>query len=282
MKALQTSENTGRRMTILGHDIYYEYYPQNPSAPTIMLIHGFLSSSFSFRRLIPYLRQEYNILSMDLPPFGSSGKSQKYLYSSRNQALLALELLNCLGIKKVLLAGHSMGGQICLNMMQQDSERVEGAVLLCSSGYMQKLGRLLVMSSRLPFFHLLVKRWLEKSGVEENLRSVVFNQEMIDQDMIDGYMEPFLDDQIFKGLTKMIRDREEDLNTEDLKQIQTPCLLIWGEQDKIVPLRVGQRLESDLPHAKLIVFNHAGHLLPEEEPEKVFTCIKEFIDGGIN
>ncbi|WP_308302474.1 alpha/beta fold hydrolase [Peribacillus deserti] len=277
---IQKEKSVKEKKFILGNEIYYEYYPHPQSTTTILLLHGFLSSTFSFRKLIPIAARDYNILSVDLPPFGNSGKSSSYIYSHKNHSKMIIELLKSLEINQVILTGHSMGGQTCLNIMKDAPELAAKGVLLCSSGYLKRSKASLIFSSRLPFFHVFVKRLLAKTGVERNLQNVVFNHALIDQEMVDGYMQPFLNNEIFKGLTKMIREWEGDLLSEDLKQIETPCLLLWGEHDKVVPPEIGRRLHEDLPNSTLRIFEGIGHLLPEEEPEKVYTSMKEFIDGA--
>ncbi|MFE8702401.1 alpha/beta fold hydrolase [Cytobacillus sp. FJAT-54145] len=267
---------TGSKL-INGNDIYYEFYPHDQPKDTVLLIHGFLSSSFSFRRLIPLLRREYNVISIDLPPFGKSGKSLNFTYSYENLAKSVIEFLRIMGFEKVHLIGHSMGGQISLNILHLYPSMVNKAILLCSSGYLQRSKRHLLLSSRIPFFHIYVKYHLARSGVLNNLKKVVHDQKMIDDEMILGYTSPFLEDDIFKALTRMIRDREGDLTAEKLNSIETPCLLIWGEHDRVVPLNVGKRLNKDLKNSDLIVFKDTGHLVPEERPEDTTKYIREFI-----
>ncbi|MBY0124297.1 alpha/beta fold hydrolase [Bacillus sp. S/N-304-OC-R1] len=276
-------ENTliQRIIHLNGNDIYYENYQQHSSSKeTIVLLHGFLSSSFSFRRLIPFLTKEYNVISIDLPPFGKSGKSRQYKYSFKNLAMTVVKLVESLGLQKITLLGHSMGGQIALYIAHIRPDLVEGVILLCSSGYLKKSKPSLILASYLPFFHLFVKRWLERSGLENNLKLVVHNQSMIDKEMEEGYLAPFLEDDIFLALTKLIRDREGDLTSEILKDIQVPCLLIWGDEDRVVPLHTGKKLHEDLNRSQLIVLRETGHLIPEERPEEVFHYIKEFIQKG--
>jgi pimeloyl-ACP methyl ester carboxylesterase len=110
-----------------------------------------------------------------------------------------------------------------------------------------------------------------------SLISVVHNQKLIDDEMINGYKEPFLQDEIFRALTKMIRDREGDLSPEDLQNISVPTLLIWGEKDKVVPLEVGERLHRDLRYSTLYTYPEAGHLIPEEIPEHIYERISNFV-----
>ncbi|AIE61174.1 alpha/beta fold hydrolase [Bacillus methanolicus] len=262
---------------INGIDVYYEYYRNEQPKETIVLLHGFLSSTFSFRRLIPLLNEDFNVISVDLPPFGKSGKSYSFIYSYKNIAQTVISLLESLDISKVTVIGHSMGGQISLKIVSLRPDLAQKAILLCSSAYLKRSKLPLILSSYIPYFHLYVKLWLIRSGVRYNLQQVVYDHSLIDEEMMYGYMKPFLEEDIFKALTRMIRDREGDLHSTALKKIETPCLLIWGEHDKVVPLTVGKRLTNELKNSKLVVLKNAGHLLPEERPEEVHQHIKEFI-----
>ncbi|MBN8201806.1 alpha/beta fold hydrolase [Bacillus sp. NTK034] len=263
---------------INGTDVYYEYYQHESSMNTLVLLHGFLSSTFSYRRLIPLLQTEFNVVSMDLPPFGKSGKSQQFIYSYKNLADTVIRLSEKLGFEKVTLVGHSMGGQIVLNVAHSKPELVDQAILLCSSGYMKRMKPHVIFSSYIPFFHLYVKLYLQRSGVKQNLKNVVYDHSMIDDEMLYGYLSPFLEDDIFRALTRMIRDREGDMPASALKKIETPCLLIWGEQDRVVPLHIGKRLNKDLKNSKLVVLKDTGHLVPEERPEDVLKHIRSFMN----
>ncbi|MDG3045421.1 hypothetical protein OE903_22165 [Bacillus sp. B6(2022)] len=64
----------------------------------------------------------------------------------------------------------------------------------------------------------------------KNLTAVVHDHSIIDQEMVDGYLKPFSDDQIFRGIFRLIRHREGDLASDVLKKMETPVLLIWGRK----------------------------------------------------
>ncbi|MGG3624886.1 alpha/beta hydrolase [Bacillus gobiensis] len=261
--------------TIKGVNIYYEHY-ENAGKQSLVLIHGFLSSTFSFRRLIPLLKKDFNLIAVDLPPFGRSEKSKKFIYSYKNMAELVLELIQLLNIENPILVGHSMGGQISLYAAKQRPDLIKKVVLLCSSGYLKKSHPSLIFGTHVPYFYLYIKRWISKQGVLKNLANVVHDRSLIDQEMIEGYMKPFLDDQIFMAMTRLIRHREGDLSTTDLKSIETPSLLIWGEEDKVVPIQIGQRLHGDLQDSRFYSLKKTGHLVPEENPNYVSEKIANF------
>lgn len=126
-----------RRFTVDGVNVYYEHY-QNPGRQTLVCVHGFLSSAFSFRKVIPLLRDKYDIIALDLPPFGQSEKSRTFIYTYQNLAKLVIGILEHLQVKQAVLVGHSMGGQISLSAALQKPELFSKVVLLCSSGYLKR------------------------------------------------------------------------------------------------------------------------------------------------
>lgn len=263
--------------TINHIELHYEYYPNPFTERTAVLIHGFLSSSFSFRRIIPLLKSHFNILCIDLPPFGKSGKRDTYIYSYENNAKTLIQFFKKKKLNNLSLIGHSMGGQIALNIALQQPNIVQKIVLLASSGYMKRVRKSLILLSHLPFFHIFLKIHLARSGLKNNLETVIYDHSLIDEAMLKGYEEPFRDPLIFRALSRMIRDREGDLSSEDLSKITNPCLLIWGEEDRVVPIQVGKRLHEELKHSHFIVLKETGHLLPEERPKEVYQQMIPFL-----
>ncbi|MBD1382575.1 alpha/beta fold hydrolase [Metabacillus arenae] len=263
-------------MNVQGINVYYERY-YNPSKPPLVLVHGFLSSTFCYRKLIPLLKDEFEIIAIDLPPFGKSEKSTSFVYSYRNMANLVIKMVDRLHIKNAYLAGHSMGGQISLYAIKARPDLFKKVILLCSSGYMKRAHSSLVFSSYIPYFYLFIKHWLARQGgVLRNLSNVVHDRTLIDQEMMDGYVQPFYDDKIFLALTRMIRDREGDLSPEDLNSIEVPSLIIWGEEDKVIPVHIGEKLHKDLRNSSFVSFKKTGHLIPEERPEYVSEKMFDF------
>lgn len=265
-------------MTIDNINIHYEFYPcKNSAAETIVLIHGYLSSTFSFRKLIPLLTNTYTVAALDLPGFGKSEKSKAFTYSLANYGKLALSFMKKMNFSRPILIGHSMGGQVALQAARQSPDYVQKLILLASSGYLGPFNRWLVRASYLPFFPWFVRRSFEKRGARELLLDVVFNPSMIDDEMVEGYISPLQDKTFYRSLVGLLRSHGGDLTTDELQKIRTPVLLLWGKEDRIVPLTIGQRLVQDLPEASLTIYGNTGHLLPEEKPEEVYGDIEKFM-----
>ncbi|MCT2346903.1 alpha/beta hydrolase [Niallia taxi] len=258
-------------LSVAGINLYCEYIINEK--PPIVLIHGFASSTYTFRRVIPFLQKHYSVIAIDLPGFGKSDKSTSFIYSFQNYAKLLLECMNQFGYSNFSIVAHSMGGQIALNMALLAPERVSKLVLLCSSGYLKRARKALIYTSYLPLFDKLAYYYVQKKGVRHHLNNVFFDKTLINDEMIEEFGKPLSEKGFYKALIRLLRHREGDLLPNQLQDIHAPTLLIWGEEDRVVPLEIGKRLVRDLPDARLITYKKTGHLITEEQPELVFKNI---------
>lgn len=255
-------------------NIYCEYVLNNK--PPVILIHGFVSSTYTFNQLIPLLAENYSVIAIDLPGFGRSEKSRTFVYSYENYAKLVIRCLDYFQLNDVKIVGHSMGGQIALNIARLVPERVQCLFLLGSSGYLKSANRFLVYSSYLPLFRLYVRRTINNQRVMDNLRNVFHNHSYITKEHVREFERPLKDKDFPICLIRLLRHREGDLPSTELEKINTPTLLVWGEDDRVVPLRIGKKLEQDLPNAELISFKETGHLITEERPHEIASLIHSF------
>lgn len=268
-------------MRINNVNIYYEFYPCKKSEPqdTLVLIHGYLSSTFSFRQLIPLLTNTYTVVAFDLPGFGQSEKSKSFIYSMKNYGKLTLSFLQQMNIDQAVLVGHSMGGQIALQAAKQAPKHVKKLILLAASGYLKPFSRWLISLSYVPFFRWYVQKMFKKKDAKRVLLDVVYDPTIVDNEMINSYTKPLLERAFYHSLIRLLRAHGGDLPEAELCTVYTPALLLWGREDRIVPLEVGKRLVKDLPDASLKVYENTGHLLPEEKPKEVFNDIQAFLSS---
>ncbi|MED4228575.1 alpha/beta hydrolase [Neobacillus cucumis] len=260
--------------------LYCEYLLNDK--PPILLIHGFASSTYTFRRIIPLLQKRFSILAVDLPGFGKSEKSTSFVYSFQNYAKLMIECIDKFGFENIYIVAHSMGGQIALNMALLAPERINKLILLCSSGYLKPAKKLLIWSSYLPFFEKLIHYSVHRKEVKDHLRNVFFDHSLINEELIQEFGRPLTEKGFYKALIRLLRHREGDLLPQQLQKIEVPTLLIWGVEDRVVPLEVGQQLVRDLPVAQLITYEKTGHLITEERPDVVIKNILLHTIYGFN
>jgi pimeloyl-ACP methyl ester carboxylesterase len=269
----------GYRLNVNNVQIYYEYFDhENPDAKVIVLVHGFLSSTISFRQLLPGLTKEYKVIALDLPGFGQSEKSKSFIYKLSNLGQLIIDFLDKLNIQNAILIGHSMGGQICMHAAKKAPDRIDKLILLGCCSYVKRASRSLIACSYLPMFTWGMRSWIQKKDIKQNLLSVLHDSKLVTQEMIDGYSKPISEAAFINSLIRLLRHREGDMSSEELREINQPVLMIWGKEDKVIPVKTGYRLKHDLPNAELIVYEKCGHLMMEEKPKEITTEIIRFIE----
>ncbi|MBB6455419.1 pimeloyl-ACP methyl ester carboxylesterase [Salirhabdus euzebyi] len=251
--------------------VYCEYLINNK--PPLLLIHGFASSTYTFNLLIPLLKKHFSIVAIDLPGFGRSEKSASFVYSLHNYAKIVACCIEHFKFKHVTIVGHSMGGQVALFTAKMIPEKINKLVLLASSGYLKRPNKSLIYCSYLPFFRSFVKRKARRKEVKEYLLDVFYEKSSITADHVEEFGRPLQEDGFYISLIRLLRHREGDLSSDELKKINTPTLLIWGEEDRVVSVKIGHKLVNDLPNAKLITYEKTGHLISEERPTEIYNHI---------
>lgn len=269
----------GYRLIVNNVQIYYEYYEhEDPDAQVVVLVHGFLSSTISFRQLLPYLTKKYKVIALDLPGFGQSEKSTSFIYKLSNYGQLIIDFLDKLNIQDVILIGHSMGGQISMHAAKKAPKRIQKLILLGCCSYVKRASKSLIACSYLPLFTWGMRNWIQKKDVKQNLLSVLHDSKLVTQEMIESYKKPISEAAFINSLIRLLRHREGDMSSNELKEIKQPVLMIWGKEDKVIPVKTGYRLKHDLPNAKLIIYEKCGHLVMEEKPQEISNEIICFIE----
>ncbi|MDT8859309.1 alpha/beta hydrolase [Alkalihalobacillus sp. MEB130] len=259
---------------IAGLKVYCEYVLNGK--PPILLIHGFVSSTYTFHRLIPLLKKNFSVIAIDLPGFGRSEKSKTFIYSFENYANFVSGCIDYFDLEGVTLVGHSMGGQIALYTAKRFPTKITKLILVCSSGYLKPAKKAHIYCSYIPFFRLAVERYIRRKDVKKSLENVFYNQSLINEEMMEEFARPLSEKDFYVSLIRLLRYREGDLSSKELREIAVPTLIVWGEEDKVVPLAIGKRLVEDLPNAKLITYEKTGHLVTEERTDELYRHILSY------
>ena len=241
-----------------GHVVVYEAGKHN--ARGILLVHGIGSEGArDFREHIEWLRKTYHVVAVDLPGFGQSDKAN-VLYSPENYARVLKHVAGQFLSRPFTLMGHSMGAVVSLCYAAAYPEDVERLVVADAPGVLQ--------------LHSFLSHYLA-SGVLTPLEKFKFDPEsLLSSPVLRGCLL-FADPVKIAGLAVA----SEDLR-EILPKVAAETLVVWGAEDTIAPLRTGRVLALKLPHARLTVIEHAGHVLMREEPEHFRAAIEPFLAHG--
>lgn len=258
-------------INVKGLNVHYRDSPcrQNPEAPVLLCLHGIFSSLHTWQKWIDELNDRFHIISIDLPNFGLTGPFPFPKINDNTYPDFLCDLLDALKIKKCHIAGNSLGGFFSYSFAAKYPERVEKMILLDSAGFFF-IPPLALVSWGIPFAGWVAENMNPpKSLVFDLIRQAYANEELPDQEELTRYYEMMLRPGNRQGGSHILRFVRNRLgfDTQCLKQIQIPTLVMWGEQDKWIPLRHTKNFKKALPNCQVITYSDCGHMPMEEKPE---------------
>lgn len=256
------------------------HYQSCGEGKPVLLLHGWPSSSYLWRKVMPGISQHHWVIAPDLPGFGQSEKPLDVRYSFRFYSNALNGLLNALKIDKVGLVVHDLGGPVGIFWAIENPSRLSALAILNTLVYPEMFWavKLFMLGTFLPG----VKNWLvSPSGIKAAFKLGVCNTHRITNEMMQPYQSPFVEDEARRALLKSaqgLSPKGFDRMASKLPDIKVPVRLIYGENDRILPdiARTMARLQLDIPHSELSRFPDCGHFLQEDEPEKLGRLLNEF------
>jgi len=261
--------------------------PPRPDTETFLLLHGYGASSFSWRTWAPSLAQRGHVLTVDMKGFGRAPKPDDGRYAPADHAELVLRLVHERGLDRITLVGHSLGGGVALYVAlglrdAGQAGRLERLVLMAGAAYRQPLPPFVTLARHPRISTLLLRALGPEFVIAQALRAIVFDSSTITRDQVRGYAAPLHDDASLVGLfdsALQILPTELERMTPRYAEIDVPTLLLWGRQDRVVPLWVGRRLAGVLPRSTLHVLERCGHMPAEERPAESLAALQTFLEA---
>ncbi len=251
----------------------------NPSNPPLILLHGWPSSSQLWRLLIPELSNYFYILAPDLPGHGQSDKPLTVRYTKEYLEQFILDFIDALKLNKIHLACHDLGALGGLSFASSHPERLNKFIVMNTSPYSDWSIRL-----RLTIFllkqRILTPFFLNKFIFKQVLKSGIYNHYLITPELINIFINPWIQSKgSLSAFSKTIEIPPDQmvLNQEQLNQIKTPTLILWGKKDVFFPMRVAWQLHKDIPGSTLTGVKNAAHFLQEEQPDFIQKEMVSFL-----
>jgi len=253
--------------------------------PDLVLLHGYGASGFTWRNWIPALSRSHRVLNVDLKGFGSSPAPPDGRYSPHDHAREVLDALSELEVTAPILVGHSMGGGIALLTalgLQDDPARkpARGLVIVSGAAYRQRIPKFVSLARSGEVARIALSFLPKNSMVSLVLTEVQAPGVASTPEQVEGYAAPFRRPEVRYGAVATalnLLPPDLDETTRRYASLTAPTQLLWGELDRIVPLWVGQRLETELPNAQLAVLFGCGHVPQDEMPEESLEVVAEFL-----
>ena len=217
-------------------------FERRGEGPPMLLIHGFGGYSYSWRHIIDPLSRSHTVITIDLKGFGKSPRPRDGAYSLRDQAQLVCKFVEQHNLRNLTLVGNSFGGGVALmaavSLLNESEPRVSRLILVDSIGYPQKFPGF-ITALRTPIIgELGVCLFLTKGQIRRHLTSCYYRPELITDEQVEAYHAMVTSRggryALLETARHLVPDNIDDL-LRDYGTIRIPTLLIWGENDRIVP-----------------------------------------------
>jgi pimeloyl-ACP methyl ester carboxylesterase len=250
--------------------------PGQPPAPTVLLLHGFGSSLHTWDDWAAGLQDRWRVVRIDLPGAGLTGADPRGDYSDERGVQLLLALMDRLGLARATVVGHSMGGRLAWRLAAEHPERVDKLVLVAPDGFASP-GFEYGKAPEVGFTVQLMRHVLPRAVLKASLAPAYADASRFSEATVDRYHDMLLAPGVRGALIQRMQQLVLQEPTPWLQRIQAPTLLLWGEQDAMIPLANAQDYLKAVPRSRLVSFAGVGHLLHEEAPEASLPALRAFL-----
>lgn len=251
--------------------------------PDLLLLHGTAAATHSWRDLLPLLAPEFRVIAPDLPGHGFTAAAPPARLSLPGMAGAVAALLETLGARPVLVAGHSAGAAIALRLALDRCREARavvafnGALLPLGERHAAFFTRAAKLLAGLPFVPGLMAWRASNRAVAERLLADTGSR--IDARGVDLYARLFRHAGHLAAALGMMANWDLVPLLRDLPRLQARLTLVVGANDRAVPPAQAERIRQRLPAARLVTLPGLGHLAHEERPEEAARLIREAMDS---
>jgi pimeloyl-ACP methyl ester carboxylesterase len=249
----------------------------------ILCLHGLGASMFTWRHFITPFSQKNKLILVDFKGSGKSPKPFDRRYSIDDKAEDIYNLIIAENLTNLTLVGNSLGGGVALlvaiRLAQEDANRLSKLILIDSAGDKKHVpSHLKLIRSILGA--LILYLIPSKLASSMTLRVCYYDRKKITSEQIEAYSAPFENPgaryALLQTAKQCIPSNFDDIVAK-LPTLKVPTLILWGREDQVIPLIVGQFLHQLIPNSTLEVIEKCGHVPHEERPDETVALISRFL-----
>lgn len=258
-----------RWVTVNGIRIHY-YVQGSENGQPAVLIHGLGGHAEDWRNLAPWITDAHRrVYTPDLPGYGRSDWPKHFSYSIPDEANAVIGFMDTLGLKRVDLAGWSMGGWVAQQIAIEHPERVTTLMLFDSAGLHVR-----------PVWDLALFTPTNAAQLDQ-LDDLL----MPNPPQVPGFIASDLLRQSREHAWVMHRAMDSMMagkttTNDKLPQLKMPVLLVWGNEDRIIPPAQGEEMHKLIPQSQLDLIQGCGHLAPVRCADHIGPQVTKFLEGG--
>lgn len=254
----------------------------SPKKPALLLIHDFLVSHLEWEEVMEPLAEHFYVVAPDLPGFGESEKPNpaRYAYTVETLAEAVVDVIAGLNLGRAALVGHGLGAAIAITIAADHAELVQRLVLEDALCY-PPLRRIAPQLSRVPVIGgVFFKQFYSRAMFRSYFQRQVFGPKAdVPLARIDRHYAllstPNARESAHATLDTLFETRAV---VARLSRIAVPSLVVWGHDDRLLPVQHAQRLAHEIAGAKLEILD-AGHSPHEERPALFVEHVTQFLLG---
>ena len=263
--------------------LYTEVYG---SGPPMLCLHGLGASLFSWRHFIAPFSKSYRVILVDFRGSGQSPKPRNSSYSIDEKADDIYNLIIEENLTNLTLVGNSLGGGIALMLAlrfaEERDDRLAKLVLIDSACDRN------VIPSHLKLIRSVVGAPIvytspSKLAAKMTLDYCYYDKHKITKEQVNAYAKPLSSvagrHALLQTAKHCIPAGADELISK-VKKITLPTLILWGREDRVFPLRVGELLHEALPNSTLEIIDECGHVPQEEKPDETIQRMRQFLSVG--
>ena len=249
--------------------LYYQVHGRK--GPWVLLVHGIGSSTYCWRHIVPELKNDFRLVTLDLWGFGNSSKDLTTPMSLDEQVQILLNLIEHLNIQQYYYVGHSLGGEIGLWLSLQDP-RISKCVAITPSAHPKLVSNII---KKFTWVAKWTPVWLNKKTIHRLLLKLIREKSLIDEEMIDSYYRPYQEASAHLSFVAALNIISDPRVFDNLHRVPKGTVMLWGKTDQVIPRKIAQKIQSQSPQAEHFTHPTAGHLPTEDDSPWVVAHLKD-------
>ena len=252
---------------------YLEAGPPASEAETIVFVHGWSGNLQNWWDQFEHFQRRYHVVVFDAPGHGKSERGDHLDYSMELYVETLDGLLDELGLEQVIMVGNSAGGWAAANYTIAHPERITKLVLSDSTGtrHVGSVGAVLPM---------LNARWLQMANMTTGEHYPGQDpKSQARQEFVSSFAGTVEEAPYLEALAALLPHSYVEIPKQELATITAPTLIVWGDDDPVVPVKAMRTFEKALPNDQSYVVHLGGHTPMMQSPDEFNCAVDAFLDG---
>ncbi len=262
-------------------DVHYRDEGNATDSLPIVLLHGTAASLHTFDAWAAVLKNNKHVVRMDLPAFGLTGPFPDCNYSIEKYVDFIHHFLLAKDITKCILGGNSLGGQIAYRFTIAHPQMVDKLILIDAAGYPLESTSIPIgfRIARIPILNKAIKYITPGFMVKSSVENVYADKTKVTDTLVDRYFDLALRAGNRQALVDRMILAFDSSTIPLIKNIKQRTLILWGEQDLLIPIKSAYRFHNDLPNDTLVILKNLGHVPMEEGAKESLEVVMGFLKG---